>query len=87
MVNMLNAHPGTILILEVFMKSKQKCIAFCFCQLALAYASILLKVNKIVLNQIDFFSYSKADKHIHDSAGLLELKHVLCLIICSLEFD
>ncbi len=55
MANMLNAHSGTILILEVFMKSKQTCIAFCFCQLALAYASILIKVNKIFLNQIYFF--------------------------------
>ncbi len=52
MANMLNAHSGTILILEVFMKSKQTCTAFCFCQLALAYASILIKVNKIFLNQI-----------------------------------
>ncbi len=57
MVNMLNAHSGTILILEVFMKSKQTFIAFCFCQLALAYASLLLKVNKFF-----FFSYSNADK-------------------------
>ncbi len=84
MANMLNAHSGTILILEVFMKSKQTCIAFCFCQLPLAYASILIKVNKIFLNQIYFF-YSKADKHIHDLACLFGLTHVLHLILCSLE--